>query len=250
MTDIAHETIETRRPWGYAATAGWVLLAFAVSAVVGFAVLAVLRPEAITGSMTGSVDLLKDGSVISLTTIASATVQVGMLVLAAYLARWPVAEYLGLVWPNLRNAVIVVACLVAFILAYDALTYLLGRDVVTPFQVDTYRSAREAGTLPLLWLTLVVAAPIAEEIIFRGFLYRGWVTSERSVAPAILIISALFAIIHVQYDWYGILQVFLIGLALGWARWLSGSTLLTILMHALMNLWATVQSMIKVEWLS
>lgn len=246
MTDIVQETTETRRPWGYAATAGWVLLAFGISAAAGTAVLAVIRPEA----LTGSVDLLKDGSVISLTTIASAIVQVGMLVLAAHFARWPVAEYLALAWPKLRDAVIVVACLVPFILAYDALTYLLGRDVVTPFQVDTYRSAREAGTLPLLWLTLVVAAPIAEEIIFRGFLYRGWVTSERSAAPAILIISALFAIIHVQYDWYGILQVFLIGLALGWARWLSGSTLLTILMHALMNLWATVQSMVKVEWLS
>ncbi len=28
-------------------------------------------------------------------------------------------------------------------------------------------------------------------------------------------ISALFAAIHVQYDWFGILQVFLIGLLLG-----------------------------------
>jgi hypothetical protein len=33
------------------------------------------------------------------------------------------------------------------------------------------------------------------------------------------------------------------------ARWRSGSTLLTILMHVLINFWATVQSMIKVEWL-
>jgi uncharacterized protein len=246
MTDIVQETVETRRPWGYWATLGWVALAFAISSLAGFVVLLVMRPEAITGS----VDLLKDGPVLSLTTIASATVQVGVLVLAAVVARWPAREYLGLVWPRLRDAVIVFACLVPFVLAYDALTYLLGRDVVTPFQVDTYRSAREAGTLPLLWLTLVVAAPVAEEIIFRGFLYRGWVTSERSAAPAILIISALFAIIHIQYDWYGILQVFMIGLAFGWARWQSGSTLLTILMHALVNLWATVQSMVKVEWLS
>jgi membrane protease YdiL (CAAX protease family) len=36
---------------------------------------------------------------------------------------------------------------------------------------------------------------------------------------------------------------------LGWARWRSGSTLLTILMHVLANLWATIESMIKVEWL-
>src|SRR5262245_14753356 len=145
MTDIVQDTVETRQPWGYWATLGWAVLAFLVSSIAGFAVLLVMRPEAITGS----VDLLKDGAVISISTFASATVQVGMLILAAYLARWPVGEYLGLVRPKLRDAVIVFVCLVAFVLAYDALTYLLGRDVVTPFQVDTYRSARESGTLPL-----------------------------------------------------------------------------------------------------
>jgi membrane protease YdiL (CAAX protease family) len=46
------------------------------------------------------------------------------------------------------------------------------------------------------------------------------------------------------------LQVFFIGLLLAIARWRSGSTLLTIVMHVLINLWATIESMIKVEWLS
>ena len=129
-------------------------------------------------------------------------------------------------------------------------TYALGRDIVTPFQVDTYRSARDAGMLPLLWFALVIAAPVAEEIMFRGFLFRGWITSERWAIPGILIISALFAAIHIQYDWFGILQVFFIGLLFGLVRWRSGSTTLTILMHVFANFWATVETMIKVEWLS
>ena len=53
-----------------------------------------------------------------------------------------------------------------------------------------------------------------------------------------------------QYDWFGIVQVFLIGLILAWARWRSGSVLLTIAMHALTNLWATLETMVKVDWLS
>ena len=60
-------------------------------------------------------------------------------------------------------------------------------------------------------------------------------------------ISALWAVIHTQYDWYGIFQIFLIGLLLGWVRWRSGSTLLTIVLHALINAWATLQTIIKVE---
>ena len=53
-------------------------------------------------------------------------------------------------------------------------------DVVTPFQVDTYRSSRAAGTLPLLWFTFAIAGPSAEEIVFRGFLYRGFARGAES----------------------------------------------------------------------
>src|SRR5262249_42665875 len=113
-----------------------------------------------------------------------------------------------------------------------------------------YRSAKEQGGVLLLWLAFVVAAPGSEEIVFRGFLFRGWVRSQRTVWPAILAISALFAALHVQYDLFGIVQVFFVGVVLGFRRWWRGSTLLTILMHATINLGATLQSVIKVEWLS
>jgi membrane protease YdiL (CAAX protease family) len=247
MSDIAAETTAPQTPWGLWATLGWVILAFILSAIAGIVVLLIWRPDAV---MSGDVDMLKDGALISVTTIASAAVQVGILALAARLARWPAGEYLGLVRPATRSTLIAIAILIVFLLGYDALTYLLGRDIVTPFQVDTYRTARSGGTLSLLWLTFVFVAPVAEEIMFRGFLFRGWVKSERSAIPGILVISLLFAAIHVQYDWFGMLQVFFIGLLLAIARWRSGSTLLTILMHVLTNLWATVESMIKVEWLS
>jgi membrane protease YdiL (CAAX protease family) len=247
MSEITADTDAARTPWGLWATLGWVILAFLLSAVAGLVVLLIWRPDAV---MSSGVDMLKDGSLISITTIASAVVQVGTLALAARLADWPASEYLGLVRPATRPALITIAILIVFLLGYDVLTYLLGRDVVTPFQVDTYRSARDSGTLPLLWLTFVIAAPVAEEIIFRGFLFRGWVGSERSAIPGILVISVLFAVIHVQYDWFGILQVFFIGLLLAIVRWRSGSTLLTILMHVIANLWATIETMIKVEWLS
>jgi membrane protease YdiL (CAAX protease family) len=247
MSDIAAETTAPQTPWGLWATLGWVILAFILSAIAGIVVLLIWRPDAV---MSGDVDMLKDGPLISITTIASATVQVSILVLAARLARWPASEYLGLVRPATRPTLIAIAILIVFLLGYDALTYLLGRDIVTPFQVDTYRTARNGGTLTLLWLTFVFVAPVAEEIMFRGFLVRGWVRSERSAIPGILVISLLFAAIHVQYDWFGMLQVFFIGLLLAIARWRSGSTLLTILMHVLTNLWATIESMIRVEWLS
>ena len=49
---------------------------------------------------------------------------------------------------------------------------------------------------------------------------------------------------------YTLSQIFLIGLLLGWIRWATGSTLLTIGLHVLANLAACIQAAIKVEWFS
>ena len=96
MSDIALETAAPRIPWGLWATLGWVILAFVLSVIAGIVALLIWRPDAV---MSGGVDMLKDGPLISITTIASAVVQVGTLALAAKLAHWPAGEYLGLVRP-------------------------------------------------------------------------------------------------------------------------------------------------------
>ena len=106
----------------------------------------------------------------------------------------------------------------------DALSWLLGRNIVTPFQSDIYRTAAAAGWLPLLWFAVVVMTPVGEETLFRGFLFRGWLRSPRDAWPVIVVTALLWALIHVQYDWYVIGQVFVSGLLLGWIRWATGST--------------------------
>ena len=51
--------------------------------------------------------------------------------------------------------------------------YVSGRDVVPPFQVEAYQTAKDAGWLMQLTLAIVFVAPLGEEVVFRGFLYRG-----------------------------------------------------------------------------
>jgi uncharacterized protein len=101
-----------------------------------------------------------------------------------------------------------------------------------------------------LWLAIVVAAPVAEEIIFRGFIFRGWVRSSQRPMLGIFIVTVLFAVIHIQYNWFGILQVFLIGLLLTWTRWRSDSTLLPMLMHVIANFYAMLQVVLFIDWFS
>jgi hypothetical protein len=55
--------------------------------------------------------------------------------------------------------------------------------------------------------------------------------------------------LHQQYNWLGICCVFLMRL-FGWLRQQSASTTLTIALHALNNLFATIIVTLQVEWMS
>jgi uncharacterized protein len=93
----------------------------------------------------------------------------------------------------------------------------------------------------LLWATLLVAAPLMEETLFRGFMIRGIERSRLGAAGAIIIASAAWTLMHVQYDGYGMSQVFLMGILLGAARLRTQSLYPPLAMHSLANLIATIE---------
>jgi hypothetical protein len=138
---------------------------------------------------------------------------------------------------------------IALDVVFDVLLYATGHDLVPPFQVEAYQSAKDAGWLLGLMLAIVVVAPVGEELAFRGFLYRGLARPGWEI-QAIVIIALLWALLHIQYDWFGMAQVFAAGLMLGWFRWASGSTTLTIMMHVLINAEAMLETLIKMDILS
>lgn len=81
----------------------------------------------------------------------------------------------------------------------------------------------------------VLAAPIAEELLFRGFVYKA---AERSWGPigAIITSSLMFAAIH--GDPLHAIAVLPFGVFMGWMRWRTGSVWPGILAHMLNNgLW-------------
>ena len=93
----------------------------------------------------------------------------------------------------------------------------------------------------LLWLTLVVAAPVLEEFMFRGFLFAGLVRSPLGVAGTALATSLIWAMLHVQYDATIITMIFVVGLLLTAARQVTGSIIPCLAMHAAMNAAAIVE---------
>ncbi len=48
--------------------------------------------------------------------------------------------------------------------------------------------------------------------------------------------SVLWAFVHMQYDWFEQFWIFVAGLALGYIRWRSNSTWLTVMLHSANNM--------------
>ncbi|HTZ03755.1 MAG TPA: CPBP family intramembrane glutamic endopeptidase [Xanthobacteraceae bacterium] len=232
--------------WGYWTTLGWAVLAFMAGQIVGFAVVLWLN----AGAWDTIVQTPYDGVLVTLFIVISNPVMVGVLALAVRLRNASQIDYFALHWPRQNDLVTGIVWLVGLIAVSDALLYASGRDLVTSFQLQSYTSAAAEGWLVPMLFAAIIVAPAGEEFMFRGFLFRGWARSERTAWPAIVVISLLWASLHVQYDWTGMLQIFVIGLFLGWIRLRSGSTLLTFVLHALFNLEGTIETIVQVHYFS
>lgn len=81
-------------------------------------------------------------------------------------------------------------------------------------------------------LAMVILAPIAEELFFRGVVFNAWLR-EGGRAWAYLGSATLFAVIHLSL--VAVLPIFLLGLALAWIYRRTGNLLAPIAMHATVN---------------
>ena len=231
-------------PWGAWATVGWgvvILIAFFIFqgfVYLGFiAVEAVRNPDLSFDAMVKSIGM--NGFVISVTSCVTTPLSIGLIVLFVWLRQGPsVNRYLGLNAVMLRTMLMWLAILILFALASDSLTRLLGRPIVPEFMVQIYETASVA---PLLWIALIVAAPLFEEIFFRGFLFEGFQHSKLGPIGTVLLTSLGWTVLHLQYGAYELVTIFLLGILFGVARLKAKSIYPPLAMHALFNLFAMVQ---------
>ncbi len=236
------------RPWGLWTTLGWSLLGLLLELIVTLVLILIAGVVAgLTGSAAmNSAESLKaftmSGLFVSVSSVVMLPVGFAYLVLITHLRGWRPAEYLALNRSTARQTVFWLAVMAAYMVISDTVTILLGRDVVPPFMVDVCKTA---GFMPLLVLAVVLVAPLFEEVVFRGFMYRGIAASRLGPAGAISIATILWSLLHVQYDSYGIAYILVCGVLLGLARYGTGSVVPPILMHMLNNAGATAQALVK-----
>jgi len=233
------------QPWGRWATLGL----GAVALVGGQAAALVALSWWYGANLTHMPDFSGDGVAVTVVIFVSTPVQLLLLWLMAQRPGGSAADYLAMKMPSAGEVLFGVAATVALIVVGNAVSWLFGRFIVTSFQLDIYRTAAAAGWLPLtlLWLAVVVVTPIGEESLFRGFLFRGWLRAPRDTWPVIVLTAFLWALVHVQYDWFVIAQVACFGVLLGWLRWASGSAILTMLLHALINCEGMIETFVSLH---
>jgi uncharacterized protein len=227
----------------YLATFAWAFLAFVAGQFAALAAFILWQHSGLRPLPANPYD----GAVVTLSILLLNPVTVGMLLLAVRLRHADPREYLALTWPPVRLATVGIIGIFIVIAVTDALLFVSGHAIVSPFQLVSYTTAAREGWLPLMWPAIVIVGPAGEEIMFRGFLFRGWVSSRRSGWIAVPLISLLWTGLHVQYDWVYMPEIFVAGLLLGWVRFSSGSTLLTFLLHALLNLEGMLETVAQVR---
>lgn len=231
--------------WSFWQTVGWgaiiacaylaVQILVALVYVIGFVVVNKSEPPPIN-------EIESNGTIMAVAVTLCVPVVVGLSILFVKLRKGPVVhDYLGLRWPTLRQFMGWMLGLIVLMVASDCLTVVLGRPIVPEVMVDVYRST---SFLPLLWFGLVIAAPLSEEILFRGFLFRGLAESPLGGTVTVFLTAGLWAIIHLQYDAYGIANIFAFGIVLGFARLKTGSVVLCMVLHGFMNLLVTMEVVI------
>lgn len=149
-------------------------------------------------------------------------------------SAWTGASFLD-VFPLKRFSVAIVPGMILFLLGVaiicSEVDNLLRSVVPMPKIIhDVMAGITQKGWASLL--VLVVCAPLTEEFMFRGLIFRGF-RKNYGVSKALVLSSFLFSIFHLNpYQFFG---AFVAGLFLGWLLIRTGSLWVPILAHAIFN---------------
>ena len=236
-----------KRVWGPWATIGLGLVVFIVSVIVQVVIIVIfIIAELVNETESGLaeleffnwLDMGNLGLLISLSVIISSVVCIGLIMIFIKLRRGDtVTGYLGLKSISFKVVLVSLAVSAGFI----ALEVLANRVFQVSAESDIMTKAYDTSILPaLFWIALIAFGPIFEEVMFRGFLFKGLRHSRIGVAGAIIVTSVLWAGSHLQYGLFQIAWIFVLGVALGLMRYRTGSLWAPILMHIFNNLIAVL----------
>lgn len=218
---------DTWKPW-----TAWLSIAAALAVPLVFGIIA----GVFVAAAGGDLEDLPPGVLIGLTFVQDIGFIVVPLLLATWLATRPTALDFGLrkpgrIWVSIG---LLFAVYVGFILLSGIWVEVLGieQEDTLPDELGVKDST---VNLVLVLILVTVMAPVAEEILFRGYIYRA-LRNWHGVWPAAILSGALFGGIHVGSSPIGfIVPLAILGVGLALLYHWTGSLYLPVALHALNN---------------
>lgn len=133
-------------------------------------------------------------------------------------------------WAYLASVFVVMSLLAAFVPGID-----LEQQQEIGFTPDTRGPA-----LILVFISLVLLAPVVEEVLVRGVLFTG-LRAKLSFWPAALVTSLLFGLAHLQLNdgqaplWTAVADTFVLAMVLAYLRERTGGLWAPIILHVMKN---------------
>ncbi len=129
-----------------------------------------------------------------------------------------------------RPGLAVIVCYLG-VAGYVLLVQALGIDFLKPNPTVPDAITRDAAATAMGWVLAVIAAPLSEELFFRGFMFSGLL--RWGFWPAAAVSAGAFTVAHL--DPGSIIPFFGIGLVMAWLYWRRGSLWDSIAFHCIFN---------------
>jgi membrane protease YdiL (CAAX protease family) len=233
-------------PWGFWATILFGLVGVSAMVVVQTLVMVIfvaLNMAYATGRQAPPMQMIErlmhDPLMLCIGVLASVPVTLGIVWIAVKRRGLPLPEYLALRGFTLRQFVIWFLALAGVLWTGVQLLQSVGDDSGDAFIRGLLVGGRSIA--PLIF-AVTVAAPFIEELLFRGFMFRGLAASRAGLTGAIVLPNILWVSLHAQYARPTLAMLFAMGLVLGLARHFSRSVTLPLVLHAISNAVSTLSA--------
>lgn len=170
----------------------------------------------------------------SLSRVGISAVLILVTLVICKIKKLPIAETLAIRKSNLKSTISWLGAFIVLVVIEELALNALGEPPAVPW----------THALPVICVRafgIILVAPVGEELLFRGLLFYRISKTRLGTAGAILIPALLFSVAHVQYDASVLVVIFIDGMFFGVVRHMSGSVLVTILLHSLGNLYAVIE---------
>jgi hypothetical protein len=189
--------------------------------------------------------LIQDGDLIGIAFPVAMVLVVGLIALVVrYRRKRPIAEYLALRPQPVGVLLRWLGYAALLLLAANVSGALFQRPDVPEWMATTVSTVDH----PYVFVfALAVCGPVLEEVLFRGYILRASLESRLHPLAAIVLVSALWALTHLQYDLYDMFWIFLLGILLAWSRLRTGSLYPAVAVHCTWNLVAYLGAVYAVQ---